>query len=277
MISGPAVKKASIRWHYNVSTPFYRLLWGPHIHHGLWEKDESPRVAQDRLTESLADLAKIKAGERLLDVGCGMGGSSIHLARWRGCHATGVTISRLQRTWARLSALLQRAGPRTEFLCADAEVVEFPEESFDVVWIVECTEHLFDKPRFFDRASRWLAPGGRIAICAWLAGDEPLDESQRQQVYDVCDGFLCPSLGTAADYKNWMETARLRLNHIIDWTPRVLQTWEICQRRVDRSPLKLLARVFDKESAVFLDRFQIILNAYRTGAMKYGCFVAERA
>src|SRR5579863_7901257 len=62
MISCPTVKKESIRWHYNISTPFYRLLWGPHIHHGLWEKDESPRLAQVRLTERLADLANIKAG-----------------------------------------------------------------------------------------------------------------------------------------------------------------------------------------------------------------------
>ena len=37
MIDCPAVTKSAIRTHYNLATPFYRLLWGPHIHHGLWQ------------------------------------------------------------------------------------------------------------------------------------------------------------------------------------------------------------------------------------------------
>ncbi len=42
MISCPSVEKRVIRTHYNLATPFYRLLWGRHIHHGLWEGSESP-------------------------------------------------------------------------------------------------------------------------------------------------------------------------------------------------------------------------------------------
>src|SRR5262245_55836623 len=103
MISCPAIEKRSIRFHYDLSTPFYRLLWGPHVHHGLWDAHESPRDAQLNLTERLATLAGISGGERLLDVGCGMGGSSIHLARTRNCQASGVTISRLQSRWASMS------------------------------------------------------------------------------------------------------------------------------------------------------------------------------
>ena len=45
---------------------------------------------------------------------------------------------------------------------------------------------------------------GRMAICAWLAGDDPLDEGATRQVYDVCEGFLCPSLGTRDDYASWI-------------------------------------------------------------------------
>ena len=49
MIECPQVQKRSVRFHYDLSTPFYRLLWGEHIHHGLWSADESPRTAQLRL------------------------------------------------------------------------------------------------------------------------------------------------------------------------------------------------------------------------------------
>ena len=74
----------------------------------------------------------------------------------------------------------------------------------------------------------WLRPGGRIAICAWLAGSDMTVSDRDQQVHDVCEGFLCPSLGTAADYRGWMEDAGLVCRSYDDWTDRVAQTWEIC-------------------------------------------------
>jgi tocopherol O-methyltransferase len=275
MLSCPQVEKRVIRGHYNLSTPFYRLLWGPHIHHGYWDADETPRAAQLQLTERLATLAAVKSGDRLLDVGCGMGGSSIHLAKTRGCEAVGITISPLQRHWANASSRWHRASANTNFRCADAEHVELEANSFDVVWSVECTEHLFDKPRFFARAAGWLRPGGTMAICAWLSGDD-LNAAQAQQVYDVCEGFFCPSLGTSSDYANWMTAAGLEMTHVADWTDRVTRTWEICRDRVERSRIRRLARWIDRDSVMFLDRFETILAAYRQGAMKYGCFIAHK-
>ena len=276
MIACPSVRKSSIRVHYDLATLFYRLLWGPHIHHGYWTSDESPREAQLALTERLATLAKVGPGDQVLDIGCGMGGSSIHLAKTRQCHATGVTLSPVQRTWSTVSGAIQGVGRRVSFRRADAESVDFPPDTFDVVWSVECTEHLFDKPAFFTRAAPWLKPGGRMAICAWLAGDELNSASSRQQVYDVCDGFLCPSLGSANDYREWMTAAGLRVEHVQDWTLNVARTWKICRNRVQKTRVRFLASALHAESTLFLDRFDALLKAYETGAMKYGCFIATR-
>jgi tocopherol O-methyltransferase len=276
MVVCSTVEKRVIRGHYDLSTLFYRLFWGPHIHHGLWEGDESPRAAQVQLTERLASLAGVESGQQMLDVGCGMGGSSIHLAKTRGCRALGVTISPFQRRWASLSARWHGMSQRTEFRCADAEQIELPAESFDVVWSVECTEHLFDKLRFFQRAATWLRPGGTLAICAWLAGDDLSEDAKRQQVIDVCEGFFCPSLGSQDDYVSWMQSAGLSMVQTEDWTARVDRTWEICRDRVRRARLRWLARLIDRDSVMFLDRFETILGAYRSGAMKYGCFIARK-
>ena len=65
--------KASIRSHYDLATPFYRLLWGPHIHHGLWSAEDavrerplaSPLAAQEALTDALASLANIERGQHV--------------------------------------------------------------------------------------------------------------------------------------------------------------------------------------------------------------------
>ena len=274
MIHGPTIRKQSIRFHYNLVTPFYRMFWGRHLHHGLWNGDESPRQAQQQLTDTLAREA-VRSGDRVLDVGCGMGGSSIHLARALGCCVSGVTLSRVQKHWATGAAWLGGARGGADFRCADVESLELPAGSFDVVWSIECTEHLFDKPAFFRKAAQWLRPGGRMAICAWLAGNTDTPE-RKDLVEKVCEAFLCPSLGSMADYQQWMSDAGLSMTVCHDWTERVARTWEICEQRVERSKVRRVADFFGRETADFLDHFATILKAYRTGAMQYGALVFEK-
>jgi tocopherol O-methyltransferase len=274
MIACPSITKDSIRQHYDLATPFYRLLWGPHIHHGLWEQgDATPGQAQRHLIDRLAHSARIAAGNRVLDVGCGMGGSSIDLARRFRCQVTGLTLSPLQRFWATVSAGFQGVGDRTHFRCADAETVSLPQQSFDVVWNVECSEHLFDKPAFFRRVAGWLKPGGRLALCAWLAGD---GASAEQAVRQVCEGFLCPSLGTSEDYLGWVDAAGLAKGRFEDLTAQVEQTWDICLQRIRISGIYRLGSLFGPEMRRFLDHFVTLREAYRTRAMRYGLFTAEK-
>ena len=276
MISCPSIRREVIRQHYDVSTLFYRLLWGPHIHHGLWHGNESSRQAQLQLTQTLAELARVPRNGNVVDIGCGMGGSSIYLAKQLDCHVTGVTISPLQRLWASTSARLQRTGNNAKFICTDAEKFSMPAESVDVVWSIECTEHLFDKSAFFAKAATWIRPGGCMAICAWLAGDTAGSPQKEEQVRKVCEGFFCPSLGTASDYTHWMESAGLKLETYRDWTRQVDRTWEICHARVRRTGMPWLAHLFGANAKLFLGHFETILEAYRSGAMAYGCFIARK-
>lgn len=73
-----------------------------------------------------------------------------------------------------------------------------------------------------------------------------------------------------------MTDAGLKNVRYHDWTSAVDHTWEICRDRVRLSGIRQLARWIDRNSVMFLDRFDTILQAYRSGAMKYGCFIAER-
>jgi tocopherol O-methyltransferase len=279
MISVSGVRKATIRSHYQLGTLFYRLLWGPHIHHGLWDQEESQEsalVAQCQLTDTLADMAKIVESDKVIDVGCGMGGSSIRLARLRGCDVTGVTLSPVQKYWATVSSKLKGVGGKTRFLAEDAEQIVVPENSIDVMWSVECTEHLFDKPAFFERAAKWLRPGGRMAICVWFEGEDTSRAGHRELVEEVCTRFVCPSLGTRVDYAKWITDSGLRVTHSVDWTNRSAKTWEICQHRVQRMHIRRIAQILDKDQVEFIDGFDTLLRAYRTGAMAYGAIVARK-
>ncbi|HVS39990.1 MAG TPA: hypothetical protein VMS17_30810, partial [Gemmataceae bacterium] len=114
----------------------------------------------------------------------------------------------------------------------------------------------------------------RIALCAWLAGAGP---DPAGLAAAVCENFLCPSLGTAGDYRGWMTAAGLRVHTFEDLTARVSRTWEVCLDRVRRSRVGWLAVLAGQSMRRFLDHFSTLLDAYRSGAMRYGLFVAEKA
>jgi tocopherol O-methyltransferase len=80
--------------HYDIVSPFYRSLWGEHLHHGYWIRgDESKEKAQLQLIEYLAQLANVKPSSHILDIGCGFGASSLYLAKHYNAIVTGITIS----------------------------------------------------------------------------------------------------------------------------------------------------------------------------------------
>ncbi len=132
------------------------------------------------------------AGSTVLDVGCGIGGTSRFLAKERGCDVTGVTISGRQVEIARkLSSEVPGATVDGEdakvtlgdgavrFLELDAEKMGafFTAASFDCVWISEAMSHLPNKELFFRNAALLLKPGGKLVVADWFKA-EGLSEKQ---------------------------------------------------------------------------------------------------
>src|ERR1700676_2571094 len=103
---------------YDVISPYYHSLWGEHLHHGYWiVGDESKEKAQLQLVEHLAQLADVKPGSQILDIGCGMGASSLYLAKTYNATVTGITISPVQVEMATAAAVRERID--VQFLVMD--------------------------------------------------------------------------------------------------------------------------------------------------------------
>jgi tocopherol O-methyltransferase len=274
MTDYPALLGA-IREHYDQLSFFYRAFWGDHIHHGYWEADESPSAAQERLIARLAGRANIPRCGRVLDVGCGLGGSSLWLARNLDCSVLGITISPEQAAMASRRAQEEDLERRVAFAVKDANHLDLPAESFDAVWVIECSEHLEDKPAFFRSCARVLRPEGRLALCAWLANDNPSPE-QAALVADVCRAMLCPSLGSRREHLRWLAGAGLVKVEAEDLTRRVERTWDLCQALLETPEVKDLLPTVDERTRDFLNSFPNMRRAYATGAMSYGMFTARK-
>ncbi len=264
--------REAIRDHYDQLSFFYRLFWGDHIHHGYWEDQEEPTAAQEKLIERLACRAAVPRGARVLDVGCGLGGSSRWLARHLDCSVLGITLSPVQAAAATQRARGEGLEQRTQFRVLDANQLDLPDGSFDVVWIIECSEHLEDKPGFFRNCARVLRPAGRLALCAWLAG-EP---AGAELITEVCRGMLCPALGTMQEHLTWLRDAGFTDIDAADITRQVEKTWALCEAILEGPEVQPLLPAVDERTREFLHTFGLMRRAYASGAMGYGMFTARK-
>jgi len=151
--------------HYEVPTRFYELSLGHRLKYsscyyptGRETLDEA-EDAMLALTASRADLAD---GQRILELGCGWGSLTLHLAAaFPNATITGVSNSRTQR-----EAILTRAAARgltnVTILTCDVNRLELPAEAFDRVVSVEMFEHVRNHSRLFANIAGWLAPGGKL-------------------------------------------------------------------------------------------------------------------
>ena len=148
-------------------------LWGEHIHLGFYppNKNIDFREAKVQFVHELVSwsgLDKLPRGSRVLDVGCGIGGSSRILANYYGFNVTGITISPAQ---------VKRAKELTPYECKcnfkvmDALDLKFEEGVFDGVWSVEAGAHMNNKTKFADQMLRTLRPGGYLALADWNSRD----------------------------------------------------------------------------------------------------------
>lgn len=266
-----------IRKHYDRLSYLYRLFWGEHLHHGYWENNESVARAQIQLMERLAARAGIPQGARVLDIGCGLGGSVLWLADQFHCEVTGITISPVQARMAAVKARARGLTDRVQFQVHDANQWQPEQASEDVIWIMESSEHFRDKPGFFERCARALKPGGILAVCAWLRRDGPLRENEQSLVNAIAEAMLSASLGSLSDYRRWMCDAGLTVTAADDITRNVEPTWSRCSRIGDNLAIRFFLHFTGQPTQRFVRSFPLMKQAYAQGAMAFGLFVARKS
>ncbi len=266
-----------IRKHYDRLSRFYRMLWGEHLHHGYWENGESIERAQVKLMEQLAERARIPRGAQVLDIGCGLGGSAFWLADQYDCRVTGFTISPVQARMATKKAKAKHLADRVQFVVTDANAWQPRPESAEVVWIMESSEHFRDKKSFFQRCAIALKPGGVLAVCAWLRGEQSASDKDRELVATIGRAMFSASLDTLSHYAAWMREANLTVETAIDITKNVAPTWEHCFGMARRLKLNWLVHLADAPTQRFVQSFPLMTQAYATGAMAFGLFVARKS
>lgn len=266
-------EKHKIIEHYDVASPYYRSLWGAHLHHGYWIRgDESKEIAQIQLIDHLAHLAGIKSGARVLDIGCGYGGSSLYLAKKYRASATGITISPVQVDMARKAAVDARLD--VSFLLMDAEDMQFT-QPFDLLWSVESISHYQDPRKFFASSARLLNPGGRFALTDWFH-KEKLSPAEKKKFIDPIEQGMMVELRAMNDYDDFLVSGGLQVSHRQDLSPHCAKSWDLGLDVIKDKALWSLAAKLGPAFVTYLKSFQAMRAGFASGNFVYGLFVAKK-
>jgi len=193
----------------------YRWVWGTRfthaIHFGFYdERATNHAAAVDNMNRVLADQVQIRAGEQVLDAGCGVGGSSIWLVLHRQCRVTGITLVDSQVADAKKNALMRGAESGLTFMQGDYLRSPFPDESFDVVWALESLCHSQDKSDFYREAFRLLRPGGRLTMAEYIRGHRSLEKEEEERLRKWLHNWAIPDIDTADEHRFHAEAAGFR-------------------------------------------------------------------
>lgn len=188
----------------------------------------------------------------VLDVGCGIGGTTRYLARQRGCEVTGITISSEQVKIARQITANESITPlakgsrefvkfgkgKVRYVHLDAEsalqyfTLADSTRSFSYIWVSECLSHIPKQAQFFTTAFSLLSPtedsGSRskLVIADWFRGEDLTDEQVETDIKPIEDGMLLPALKTMKEYISMAEAAGFKLSAgPEDLSEGVKKTW----------------------------------------------------
>ena len=228
-----------IREFYDASSGLWESIWGEHMHHGYYGRSGNYKIdrrqAQVELIEELlrwADCREDNPPQNIIDVGCGIGGSTLHLARKFGSKATGITLSPVQASRAKERAAEAGLDDRVQFEVANALEMPFEDCSFDLVWSLESGEHMPDKTKFLQECYRVLKPGGKMIFATWchretdsLAGELTADEvAHLKEIYRV---YCLPYVIFLSEYRAIASKCGFENIKSDDWSTAVAPFWDV--------------------------------------------------
>ena len=257
-------------------------LWGEHIHLGYYPSGKNNidfRMAKVQFVHELvkwSGLDKLPKGSRILDVGCGIGGSSRILAKYYGFNVTGITISPAQVKRARE---LTPTGLNCNFQVMDALDIKFEDGSFDGVWSVEAGAHMYDKTKYADEMLRTLRPGGYLALADWNSRDlreYPPSFFENLVLNQLLEQWVHPNFISIKDFGNILRTNNNSLGKVVseNWNLYTNPSWYDSIIEGIRRPFSILSLgpLAIVKSIREIPTILLMNWAFRKGLMEFGVY-----
>ncbi len=257
--------------YYELATPYYRALWTDSFHLTWFGAGQSLPEAQLAEEHWLADRGGFKSGDRLIDVGCGVGGPSATIARYTGAHVTGVNISGIQVELARTRPMGPELRSLLEFVRADAMDLPFGPGEFDGAFSIEALCHTPDKRLAYAQISRVLKPGSAFVGTDWFQADDVCEADRVRWIEPICQTTAMPHLLPFGELRPGLEEAGFEVDAISEYREHgaVEPNWRLF------GPIEQQLGASD-EQQLLKASLDVLRGGYESGAFVLGCWLARK-
>lgn len=221
------VDKNQIIQYYDQTKIDYQLIWHLNsqmaMHLGFWDKTTHnlPQALQKE-NEVLSQIVQVKKRDLVLDAGCGVGGSSIYLAKKYGCKVMGITLSQDQVEEAQENAAKNKVDHLTKFGVMDFTATHFKNEVFDVVWAIESVCHAGNKQKFIKEAFRILKKEGRLILADGFTVKNNFTQKEQELIDKWLKGWGVEFLENKQNFQIWLELTGFTNIHYFNITKNIM-------------------------------------------------------
>nr|XP_046262809.1 phosphoethanolamine methyltransferase isoform X3 [Scatophagus argus] len=221
-------------------------------------------------TKEFVDLLNLKPGQKVLDVGCGIGGGDFYMAKTFGVQVHGLDLSDNMVNIAMERAISEKL-PSVQFEVADATKRTFPEGSFDVIYSRDTILHIDDKLSLFKRFHSWLKPGGQLLISDYCCGEKPW--SPVFEAYVKQRGYI---LYTPSQYGKFLEEAGFCNVRAEDRTAQFIQVIETELQRAETIKKEFTEEFSEEDYFAIVNGWKEKLGRSNSGDQRWGLFHATK-
>ncbi|MGE3822499.1 MAG: methyltransferase domain-containing protein [Isosphaeraceae bacterium] len=213
---------------------------------------------------------KLAPGVRVLDVGSGIGGAALHLAKTHGAVVVGIDLAPEMIAIGLERAQESGVSEGVDFVVGD--VLEHPfDQPFDVVWSRDALMHIPDKPRLFKRLLDLLTPGGQLVITDYARGTPP--GSPEFEAYLKSTGY---HVVTPDAYGKLLEDAGFVDVQVEDATAKFIAIMKDEAKRLEENREEFVSLFSEADLKYLIDRWAMKDGFCHAGDMKWGIYKATR-
>lgn len=200
------------------------------IHHGYYEKGVSTHLQSvHRMNDVVGTLLGLDAvgnhTQRILDAGCGIGGTIIHLAKkYPQVLFKGITLLAEHIELAQKLAKEHQVRDNTDFLLADFLDTGFTSNEFDAIYLIESACYAPKKHMLLDELYRILKSGGALVIVDCFRTSVRMNQSLNLFYLWFCKSWGLPNLASVEEFKDLLKTTGFRDIVTNDLTKNVLRS-----------------------------------------------------
>ncbi|MBC7450973.1 MAG: class I SAM-dependent methyltransferase [Cytophagales bacterium] len=214
--------------YYDVSEDHYVFFWDLNqshaLHYGYWDTNtKSFREALANINKLMADTAGITEGMKVLDAGCGVGGSTMWLAAHKSASVKGITLSHKQAKRGNENIALNSLSDKAKLEVQDFTQTSYPSASFDVVWAIESVCHADDKNAFLKEAYRLLKPGGKLILADFFI-ERDANPAEQKEIDAWTHGWAVPFFEKTKTFQSMLSDNGFQHTEMKDITQNIVRS-----------------------------------------------------